>query len=294
MITKTMEYSKVKCNICGSDDYKIIYHSNVGITRPSVEDYTSTVNKYSVFNNIVKCKKCGLVYMNPRDVGVNELYKDVVDNAYLKTWQERSETFNEHLKVIAKYKPCGLLLDIGCYAGIFLDEAQKRGYQVTGIEPSTWASDYARKKTGATIINASCNEKLFFPTEEFDLVTLWDVVEHLDDPSLCLSNIYTYLKSDGIVVITTHDIGSIIAKLMGKRYPWLMRFHLYHFTPKTLSVLLLKNRLEVVLTRYYSKKFSIAYILSRAGIKAESALFKRIVIPVNTGDMFMVIAKKTV
>jgi len=289
-----MEYLKVKCNICGSEDYKIIYRSNVGITSPSVEDYTSTVNKYSIFNNIVKCDRCGLVYMNPRDGGLNELYKEVVDNAYLETWHERAETFNEHLGIIAEYKPCGKLLDIGCYAGIFLYEAQKRGYQVTGIEPSTWASVYARNKTGATIINASSNEKLFFPAAEFDLVTLWDVVEHLDDPSLCLSNIYTYLRDDGIVVITTHDIGSIIAKLMGKRYPWLMRFHLYHFTPATLSALLLKNKLEVIFTKYYSKKFTLDYILSRFGIKVKGGIFKRITIPVNLGDMFMIIAKKRV
>jgi len=293
-MNENVEYSKVECNICGEDDYKIIYPSNVGGSTPSVEDYTSTVNKYSVFNNIVGCKKCGLVYMNPRDVGVNELYKEVVDNAYLETWQERAETFKEHLKVIDEYKPTGSLLDIGCYAGIFLDEAKKRGYQVTGIEPSRWASDYARDKTGATIINASCNEKIFFDEAEFDLVTLWDVIEHLDDPSQCLSNVYNYLKDDGIVVITTHDIGSLIAKLMGKRYPWLMRFHLYHFTPETLSALLLKHKLEVVCTKYYSKKFSLAYLLSRAGIKTESRLLKRTVVPINTRDMFMVVAKKIV
>ncbi|MDG4476048.1 B12-binding domain-containing radical SAM protein [Thiovibrio frasassiensis] len=287
-------YEKESCNICGSDDYTIVYHSNVGLTNPSIEDYTSTANKYSVYNNIVKCKKCGLVYMNPRDVGVIELYKDVVDNAYLETWPERAETFNDHLKVIAKYKPDGMLLDIGCYAGIFLDEAQKRGYQVAGIEASTWASNYAREKTGATIINASCNEKQFFATGEFDVVTLWDVVEHLDNPSLCFSNIYNYLKREGIVVVTTHDIGSVFARIMGKRYPWLMRFHLYHFTPKTLSALLLKNGFEVVHTEFYSKKFSLSYLLSRVGIKARGALFRRIVLPVNTGDMFMLIAKKII
>lgn len=289
-----MEYLKVKCNICNSDDYRIIYHSNVGITSPSVEDYTSTVNKYSTFNDIVKCNHCGLVYMNPRDAGVNELYKDVVDNAYLEAWQERAETFNDHLEVIAKYKTYGKLLDIGCYAGIFLDEAQKRGFQVTGIEPSSWASGYARNKTKATVINAGCNEKLFFSEAEFDVVTLWDVIEHLDDPSLCLSNVHTYLKSEGIVVITTHDIGSLIAKLMGKRYPWLMRFHLYHFTPATLSALLLKNKLEVVCTKYYSKKFRLDYILSRFGIKVKKGIFSRITVPVNFGDMFMIVAKKCV
>jgi len=289
-----MEYSKVKCNICGSDDYQIVYRSNIGIISPSVEDYTSTVNRYSVFNNIVRCNCCGLVYMNPRDIGVSEFYKDVVDNVYLETWHERALTFNEHLEVIAKYKSCGKLLDIGCYAGIFLEQAQKKGYQVTGIEPSTWASVYARNKTGVRVVNASCNEKLFFPAEEFDLVTLWDVIEHLDDPSLCLSNVHTYLKRDGIVVITTHDIGSIIAKLMGKRYPWLMRFHLYHFTPATLSALLLKNKLEVIFIKYYSKQFTLDYIFSRFGIKVKGKIFKRITIPVNFGDMFMVIAKKCV
>jgi 2-polyprenyl-3-methyl-5-hydroxy-6-metoxy-1,4-benzoquinol methylase len=288
-----MEFLTIDCNSCGSDDYKIIFPSNIGHTNPNVGDYTSTANKYSVYNNIVKCNKCGLLYMNPRDSDVTQLYKDVVDNSYLATWSERVETFNDHLEEIAKYKTVGSLLDIGCYAGIFLDEAQKKGYKVTGIEPSIWASNYAREKTGATVINANCNEKQFFPDENFDLVTLWDVVEHLENPSLCFSNVYNYLKPDGMVVVTTHDIGSLFARIMGKRYPWLMRFHLYHFTPETLSALMRENGLEVIHTSYYSKKFPLSYILSRLGIKAEGSFFKKVVLPVNTGDMFMVMAKKT-
>jgi len=278
--------------MCGKDDYSIVYHSNIGQIIPTVNDYTSTINKYCVYNNIVQCNNCGLIYMNPQDAAVEKLYKDVVDDAYLDSWDERAEVFKNHLKIISEYKNSGKILDIGCYAGIFIDEAQKKGYEVNGIEPSEWAAAYARKKTGVLVINACCNEKQFFTDKDFDVVTLWDVIEHLSNPSLTLSNVYSYLKEEGIVVITTHDIGSFIAKIMGKRYPWLMRFHLFHFTPKTLGALLEKNKFEILSTRYYSKKFKLNYLLSRFGIKTKAEFFKKISIPVNLGDMFMIVAKK--
>ncbi len=282
---------QVRCNLCNADNYRVMYLSTVGDTPPSVEEYTSTVNKYGAFHNIVKCMSCGLVYMNPRDAGTVTFYKDVIDEEYLKTWQERAGTFRGHLTTVQKYKPHGDILDMGCYAGIFLDEARKQGYRVSGIEPSAWASEYARKKTGAQIITGSCSDR-HFQKESFDVVTLWDVIEHLENPSASLSLVYDYLRVEGIAAITTHDIGSLFARLTGRKYPWLMRFHLYHFTPNTLSALLLKNGLQPISTVYYSKTFSFRYLLGRFGINMQSALFEKIRIPVNTGDMFMIVAKK--
>lgn len=282
---------KVRCNLCGADDFDVIYPSTIGDTPPSAEEYTSTVNRYGSFNNIVQCRQCGLIYMNPRDAGTTALYKDVVDEEYLKTMRDRAKTFRNHLESVRKYKPGGDLLDIGCYAGIFLGEAEKKGYRTFGIEPSVWASGYARSNTGAEVVTGGCGNA-HFGKESFDVVTLWDVIEHLEDPSACLSLVRDYLREDGITTITTHDIGSLFARLMGRRYPWLMRFHLYHFTPRTLSALLVKNGLQPVSITYYSKTFSLRYLLSRFGINMKAALLDKIRIPVNTGDMFMITARK--
>ena len=241
---------------------------------------------------MVSCRRCGLVYMNPRDAGIKDLYRKVVDSAYLDSWSERAGTFKEHLRVLSAYRPgIGTLLDIGCYAGIFLDEAKKAGYDVTGIEPSEWACEQSRIRTGAKVICASWDEASL-PEGFFDVVTMWDIVEHLEDPSACLKKAHGWLKRDGIIAVTTHNIKGWFPRLMGKRYPWLMRFHIYHFDIKTLSAILLKNGLETVLVRPYRKTISLKYALSRLGVMVHGKLFERIKFSFNTGDLFMVIAKK--
>jgi 2-polyprenyl-3-methyl-5-hydroxy-6-metoxy-1,4-benzoquinol methylase len=287
-----MNMVEVRCNLCGSDNYRVIYRPSITDTPPSVEDYTSTINRYGCFHRIVSCRSCGFIYMNPRDARVKELYGEVKDDAYISSWDERAGTFREHLKILQRYAlKGGNLLDIGCYAGIFPDEAVKDGYEVTAIEPSIWASEYAARKTKAKILCGSWDE-VSLPQDHFDIVTMWDVIEHLEDPSSCLGHIHKLLKTGGIVAVTTHDIKGIFARLAGGRYPWLMRFHLYHFEPKTLRAMLLKNGLEPILTRFYVKRFTLQYFLSRFGIKTTHPLFRKMCISLYSGDMLMVLARK--
>lgn len=281
----------IKCNLCGANDFKVIFPSNLAMAPATVEEYTSTGTRYASHHDIVKCDSCGLIYMNPRDSNVFSLYEKVVDESYLETWNERAATFQRHLQVLQRFKPDGRLLDMGCYAGIFIGEAQKKGYHASGIEPSRWASSYAHQRTGANIVNGGCQERQF-DDRTFEIITLWDVIEHLEDPSQVLALAHDYLDRDGMIAITTHDIESFPARIMKKRYPWLMRFHLYHFTPQTLKAMLLKNGFEPFFLKYYSKRFSLSYLLSRFGIRTSHQLFRSFIIPVNTFDGFIILARK--
>lgn len=286
-----MDYIKVKCNLCGSENNSILYKSNIRIKKPSVEEFTSTVNEYATYNNIVKCNDCGLVFMNPRDENVNSLYQDVVDKEYINSWNEREKTFKNHISWIKKYKKNGNLLDIGCYAGIFPYVAKKSGFEVTGIEPSMWAAEYAGNKTKSKIYQGSWKD-VSFKEGSFDIITIWDVIEHLEDPLGCLKISHKWLKRDGLLTVTTHDISSILARMMGGKYPWLMRFHLYHFSPKTLTEMIKKAGFTDVKTTYYSKVFSLKYLLSRLGINTDNKILSGVSIPVWSGDMFMITARK--
>jgi len=280
----------VNCNLCGSAESELVFPSTVD-TSAKVADYISTNTDYGLYHNIVRCKECGLLYMNPRDAGIADLYGEVVDQAYLDTWEERAITFRGHLNLLKQARSEGKILDVGCYAGIFLDEARKAGYAVAGIEPSKWASEYARQKTGAEVWTGTC-EKIMLPKEEFDVVTVWDVVEHFEDPAGCFRALHPTLKPGGLILVTTHDIDSRAAKILGKRYPWLMRFHLFHFSPKTLGEMLKRCGFEVTSTQYYVKRFSIDYLMSRLGLKNRFQWFKKLLVPVPTGDMFVIVAKK--
>lgn len=283
--------NNVRCNLCGSDDYYIKYGSNITSILPSLQEYTSTNNRYGFFNRIVVCRHCGLVYVNPRDSDTKRLYGEIIDDDYLKSWQERARTFRAHIKILKKYNSGANLLDIGCYAGIFINEAKREGYNVTAIEPSKWAAEFAAKKTGIKVLCGGW-EDFSLKEECYDIITLWDVIEHLEDPSACFKKIHRWLKKDGIVVITTHDISSFFARIMDRKYPWLMRFHLYHFTPKSLSALLVKNGLKPFFIKYYAKTFSIGYFLNHLNIKNRSEYLNNIHLSINTGDLFMLIAKK--
>lgn len=280
----------VKCNLCGSAESRLIFPSTI---KSSVEvaDFVSTNTHYGNYHNIVQCTDCGLLYMNPRDAGIPDLYGEVEDQAYLETWEERAITFRSHLDLLKKIKSDGKILDVGCYAGIFLNEAKNAGYEVAGIEPSRWASEYTRQKTGAQVWTGTC-EKLPLPAAEFDVVTVWDVVEHFEDPANCFRALHPTLKPGGVILVTTHDIDSRLARILGKRYPWLMRFHLFHFSPKTLGEMLRRCGFEVASTQYYTKKFSLDYLLSRVGLNGWFPWFKRILVPVPTGDMFLIVAKR--
>lgn len=287
-----METINVKCNLCGADDYSVIYNSSIGDVSPSVEDYKSTVNKYGFFHRIVSCKRCGLIYMNPRDSEIKNRYREIVDEDYLESWDERAIMFKDHLRILRKYKTQkSNLLDIGSYAGIFLSEAKKEDYNIFAVEPSRWAAELAGKKTGIEVLQGSWDE-VSLPKNYFDVITMWDVVEHLESPVSCFKQIYGWLKKDGIVAVTTHNIKGWFPRLMGRKYPWLMRFHLYHFEPKTLSAMLIKNNLNPILIKYYKKTVSLKYFLSRFGIKVRSKVFEKIRFSFNTGDMFMIIARK--
>lgn len=286
-----MNYVKVKCDYCGLDNCDILYKSNIGKKMATVREFTSTVNKYASYNNIVKCNNCGLIYMNPRDKNVNTLYRDVIDNNYLKSWNERKSTFRNHLVEIKRFKKRGRLLDIGCYAGIFPEVAKEAGFEVTGIEPSKWAAKYAKNKTGLTIYQGSW-DKVKLRISSFDVVTIWDVIEHLEDPLGCLNKAYKWTNKGGILVVTTHDISSLIAKIMGGKYPWLMRFHLYHFDKKTLAKMIEKAGFKVVVKTTYAKIFSLKYLLSRIGVITKSKVFEKISLPIYSGDMMMIIAIK--
>lgn len=286
-----MSFIKVKCNICEGNDYVVLYKSNLKKSGPSVKEYTSTVNDYASYNDIVKCKKCGLVYMNPRDKNVNSLYKDVVDKDYIESWDERKNTFKKHLTEINKYKKNGKLLDIGCYAGIFPTLAREEGFDVTGIEPSKWAASYAADKSKSLIFQGSWSE-IKLKKNSFDVITMWDVIEHLEDPLGCLKAAYSWIKKGGALAVTTHDINSIMAKIMGNKYPWLMRFHLYHFDSKSLARIIEKAGFKVDVKRTYSKMFSIRYLLERVGIRTRLNFFSKISIPIYTGDMMIIIATK--
>ncbi|MFH1783742.1 MAG: class I SAM-dependent methyltransferase [bacterium] len=205
----------------------------------------------------MKCKKCGLIYENPRD-SEDELLKHFIsDEIRIRhkkdVWYTaKIKIFKKNLKRIEKYLPNGgMLLDVGCGYGTFLKMARDNGWKVQGVEISQSAYSHAKEELGLNIFKGTLKEA-HFPDNCFDIVTLWDVLDLLTDPLGELSQINRILKPGGLVLFRVRNVtfhlnvyrlfGNIARKLNIK--PTL--FQLYGFSVKTAKRMLWKVGFEDV------------------------------------------------
>jgi 2-polyprenyl-3-methyl-5-hydroxy-6-metoxy-1,4-benzoquinol methylase len=297
----------VRCNLCGADDIDVYYPSTIEAERS--EDwraYRCTHNGYGRHPRIVQCRKCGLVYTDPRRNGddIVETYEAVEDPLYLEEQEGRILTFEHHLKPLERLTgpPNGRsLLDVGCYTGVFVEIATNHGWDAWGIEPSRWAVDEAHGR-GLHVVQGTL-ETANLPEAYFDVVTMWDVVEHLTDPMGALQQVHRLLKPEGVAVLHTIDIDSRFARLMGARWPWLMEMHTYYFSRRTLRAMLERCGFRVVGDRPQGRYLRLGYLMNRVGAlmpfvgrPAEWLVTqlgcRGLAVRVNLGDLFTVYARK--
>src|SRR5439155_1182863 len=156
------------------------------------------------------------------------------------------------------------LLDAGCAMGFFLNQARADGWEVEGIDPSRWAAEYARREFGLTVHNAPL-VKVPLPPASFDVITLWDVVEHLPHPVADLTHLAKALKPGGLFALSTHSIGSLSARLLGPRYPFLMAMHVTHFNRKTIRDLFARAGLRMFKMEPQLRSLRVGYLIKKLG-----------------------------
>lgn len=133
------------------------------------------------------------------------------------------------VRFVQKVKNSGNLLDVGCGLGYFLAAARSRGFSVYGIEHSEWALDYIKKQFDITAFSGPI-ENLKIDDGSFDMVTMWQVIEHLPDPLGTLKKIRDILRDDGVVIIETRNYRSFDAKVLKEKWNgWSLPYHLWHF-----------------------------------------------------------------
>ncbi len=234
-----IEMKEINCNLCGANDYKILL----------------TKNPYQ----IVECNNCSLVYVNPQPTTkeLKQLYsfkkkyhKELLNK---KIENQLRRGFETKLKLIEKYKKSGKILDVGCSAGVFLDMMKGKGWECYGVELSKDTANYAKGKYG---LNVKINEleKIKFPQNYFDIVCLWDILEHVQNPLRSLVEVNRILKTEGVMFINTPNVDglfpklsySILAKIFGAWPNAELPHHLYYFSSKTLTQMLMKAGFNVI------------------------------------------------
>lgn len=268
---------EVRCNVCGSENYRILYKASLPAADFRDGPLNFGISSASIGHpQIVSCNGCGLMYANPRET-VRDLlnnYMNVQDERYLFEEKNRRETFSKALKFIEKYcSKKGKLLDIGCFTGLFMDTARQKGWDAVGIDPSSWASEYGRRKLDLNIITGTL-DSVSFPDNHFDLISMWDSLEHMPDPKKAIALASGSLKDKGVMVINTPDFGSVFSKVLRENFWFIERTHLYYFTAQTLRKLLNNSGLDIVSIKRHWRKLSLGYLIER--MEAKDRLFSKI------------------
>lgn len=297
----------VKCNLCGRDDWSVRFPGTIdNASQPDVDAMRCTCDGYGSHLQIVECRHCGHVYANPcwEANDILGAYEGVEDETYVAERAGRERTFAHHLKALEKFVGPDSnrdLLDVGAYIGVFVEIARAGGWQAVGVEPSCWAATYAQND-GIPIIQGTLDADELQGCR-FDVITLWDVIEHLNDPSAALDKLYRLLKPGGLVVVHTMNIDSLTAKIMGPRWPWLMDMHIHYFSRRTLVKFLKKSGFEVIWTGAQGRYLSLGYLVTRVnglsrpfgrllGEGVTHAGLEAVTVPVNFGDLMTIYARR--
>lgn len=194
---------------------------------------------------IHECLDCGLLFTAPRPSKdkIGEYYKSEEyyshqenKKGFIPKLYERVKSINlkHKYKIAIDGKSVGKMLDIGCGVGDFLHTAEQHGWQCTGVEPSEDAKAIAQKRIKAEILSSDALEKI--PNETFDVITMWHVLEHVDNIKWQVAQLYRLIKPNGKVVIALPNYQSYDAQFYKELWAaYDVPRHLNHFNKKTLA-----------------------------------------------------------
>lgn len=170
---------------------------------------------------------------------VDDLYMTGNYLEYSKSRDLKLETFRPRLTAIKRSSKGTRLLDVGCATGFFMEAAADEGFDVRGLEFSTVAISRARPDIRERIVCGDINALLKREPEKFDVVTAFDIIEHVQDPAKFLEEIGQILHPGGVLAISSPDTGHFLRYLMGSKWPMLQPMqHAMLFSRRGIAALL--------------------------------------------------------
>ncbi len=256
---------KSHCRFCQRGKVILLFPANKREKRKTPAAFACTNCGFGNHGPIVKCQSCGLIFVDEKisQEEISTYYEVAADPLYFSEQSARQRTFAGYLDKLEKVFPKkGRLLDVGTNTGLFVRQAIDRGWDALGIEPNRWASEYAKKHYKINLINKPF-EKKSFPPESFEVITMWDVIEHFTNPVKQMKTVYYQLKPGGLFAFSTVDPESFLAKVWGTKWSWYMDMHRAFFTRTAAKSYLKKVGFTSVVFKPHWRFLSLGYLSSR-------------------------------
>jgi len=191
---------------------------------------------------VVRCNRCGLLFYRPQPSAAEAaaLYSaDYFAREYPDTSSEEQRRLaHARLQRIESEVGTGRLLDVGCGRGYFLQVARQRGWDAVGLDVAPSTTREAAAVSGATVLQGTLRTRRPADMPAFDVLTLWDVLEHLVDPVGDLVGAGQWLRPGGLIIIQTQNANGVTAAWMRERWEQFVPYHLVHFSPRSLGLAL--------------------------------------------------------
>lgn len=195
-------------------------------------------------------------------------------------FQKQQAQLPDNLKVLRvldrEFPNRGKLLEIGSFAGLFLERIRADGWETTGLEPNRPPARYARERYGLNIVDGVLpNSNL--PAACFDAVVMLHVIEHMPDPAGSLREIRRVLKPGGALALETPRFDSLMFKLLGHRERSIQNCpgHIYFFTGATLCSLLERNGFSIFQVEHVGRTLTLERFLYNVGLVTRSLALQR-------------------
>lgn len=234
---------------------------NIDPSRLSSFSFASRKLPEFMCHQLVQCTVCDLVYANdPPD-------QSLLANAYhisdFDSHQEADDAAQSYATaiqpVLQQLKQMETALEIGTGTGIFLDHLKRAGFKrVVGVEPSSAAIAAAPEHRRAWIQKGIFREE-DHALESYDLICCFMTLEHVLDPNTIVSAASKLLRPGGAIALVTHDYRSWVNRLLGSRSPIIDIEHMQLFSPKSIRLLLNKNKIQSIQVHSFHNRYTLRY-----------------------------------
>ena len=257
------ELEATRCAICGTPgNTATVYESNFQAEDLTPEVFSARRPPDRLHYRIVRCRTCGLLRSDPRlsAEAIEPLYQES-RFTYAGETANLQYTYGRYLRGLERHGVSkGALLEIGCGNGFFLEEAVRQGYgSVAGVEPSREAVAGASESI-RPFLTTGFFEPGLYGSEQFDVICLFQVLDHLREPDVVLGECKRLLKPGGFVLTIQHNARAVSARLLAQRSPIVDIEHTYLYTPQTLKQLFEKCGLAVVDEGPSWNRYSVSYL----------------------------------